>query len=167
VPGWEHRLADALIEAGVSVVATVPDAAVWPVYESLASRLPAIRLTREEEGIGVLAGSFLGGGFGALLMQNTGFGNCINAIAGYAIPAGIPMLLVVNMRGDSGEFSPAAVPLGMATIPILSSLGVPTFPLEDDAAVQRVVPGSGRLASAAKRPVALLLRPSLTGGKTG
>jgi sulfopyruvate decarboxylase alpha subunit len=167
VPGWDQRLADRLIEAGVKAVATVPDAATAPVYAAIAPRTLAIRITREEEGVSVLAGAYLGGSLGALLMQNTGFGNCINALASYAIPSGIPMLLVINMRGDTGEFSPAQVPLGTATGPILESLGIPTFNLNDDQDVERYVPGAGKLSIAAKRPVALLLRKSLTGGKTG
>lgn len=167
VAGWEQRLADRLIEAGVGAVATVPDGAVAPVYSCLAPRVLAIRITREEEGVAALAGAYLGGSLGALLMQNTGFGNCINALASYVIPSGIPMILVINLRGDTGEFSPAQVPLGTATAPILASLGIPTFSLDDDAAVERHVPGSGKLAIAAQRPVALLLRRSLHGGKAG
>ncbi len=167
VPGWETRVADRLFEAGVRAMASVPDSAVARVYDALAPRVLTIRITREEEGIAVLAGAYLGGSLGALLMQNTGFGNCVNAIASYAIPAGIPMILVINLRGDTGEFSPAQVPLGTATVPILESLGIPTFSLDDPVAVDRFVPGSGKLAIAAKRPVALILRRSLTGGKAG
>lgn len=145
----------------------VPDSAVAPVHAAIAQRVLTIRITREEEGVAVLAGTYLGGSLGALFMQNTGFGNCVNALASYAIPAGIPMILLINLRGDTGEFSPAQVPLGTATAPILASLGIPTFSLDDDTAVERFAPGAGKLAIAAQRPVALLLRRSLTGGKAG
>ncbi len=35
-------------------------------------------LTTEEEGVGLVAGAFLGGQRSALLMQSSGVGNCIN-----------------------------------------------------------------------------------------
>lgn len=165
--GWERRVAERLLEAGVQAVASVPDAAVARVYDCIAPHVLTIRITREEEGVAVLAGAYLGGALGALLIQNTGLGNSVNALGSYAIPAGIPMILVINMRGDTGEFSPAQVPLGTATAPILASLGIPAFSLDDDTAVDRFVPGAGKLAIAAQRPVALLLRRSLTGGKAG
>ena len=38
-----------------------------------------IPVTREEEGIGICAGAYLGGKKTAILMQNSGLGNSINA----------------------------------------------------------------------------------------
>ncbi|MBW1743686.1 MAG: sulfopyruvate decarboxylase subunit alpha, partial [Deltaproteobacteria bacterium] len=40
-----------------------------------------VPVTREEEGIGIAAGAFLGGQMGVLLMQNSGLGNSINTLA--------------------------------------------------------------------------------------
>ena len=164
---WAEILADALLRAGVRAVAILPDSAVAKVHERLADKTVALRITREEQGIALLAGAYFAGLPGALLMQNTGLGNCINALASFAIPCGVPMLLVVNLRGDVGEFSPAQIPMGLATAPILQALGIPLLTLGTDADVEMQVPGSMKLAIAAKRPVALLLRSTLTGGKAG
>ena len=45
------------------------------------SIITAVPLTTEEEGIGYLAGAWLGGLRGVLLMQSSGVGNCINTLA--------------------------------------------------------------------------------------
>lgn len=164
---WAEAVAEAIVEAGVSVASILPDSATAKVFAHLENRVATVAISREEEGVGILAGAYLAGDFGALLMQNTGLANSLNAIAGYAIPAGIPMLLVVNLRGDLGEFSPAQVPLGMGTAPVLRSLGVPCFDLEDAANATRVVVGAARIAKATHSPSAVLLRTRLHGGKDG
>src|SRR5215470_15348146 len=45
------------------------------------NEINAVVLTTEEEGIGYLAGAWLGGERGVLLMQSSGVGNCINMLA--------------------------------------------------------------------------------------
>ena len=40
-----------------------------------------VPVTREEEGVGIAAGAALAGGKPLLLMQNSGLGNCVNALA--------------------------------------------------------------------------------------
>lgn len=164
---WADRLAEALLRAGVRATAILPDGAVAQVHERLVHKTVSLRITREEEGVALLAGAYFAGLPGALLMQNTGLGNCIGALASFAVPSGVPMLLVVNLRGDVGELSPAQVPMGLASAPILQALGIPVLTLATDADVELQVPGALRLAIAAKRPVALLLRSTLTGGKGG
>ena len=71
-------------------------------------------LTTEEEGIGYLAGAWLGGERGALLMQSSGAGNCINMLS-LVQTARFPFLTVVTLRGDWAEFNPWQNPLGRAT----------------------------------------------------
>ena len=62
-------------------------------------------LTTEEEGIGYLAGAWLGGLRGVLLMQSSGVGNCINTLA-LAAQARFPLLMLVTMRGEWAELNP-------------------------------------------------------------
>lgn len=60
--------------------------------------IKAVVLTTEEEGIGYLAAAWLGGERGALLMQSSGAGSCINTLA-LQNCAGFPLLMFVTMRG--------------------------------------------------------------------
>ena len=81
--GWPDAIYAALGELAVRQVAYVPDAGHSRLIE-LCQVDPAMRavvLTTEEEGIALLAGAWLGGERGALLMQSSGVGNCVNMLA--------------------------------------------------------------------------------------
>jgi sulfopyruvate decarboxylase subunit alpha len=120
---------------------------------------PEIRhvpVTREEEGVGICAGAFMGGKRPALLLQNSGLGNCINALASLDLLYEIPLLLVVSHRGTEGEKIAAQFPMGRATVPLLDVLGIehccPT-PAEGEAKVL----WAAERAFSSRRPVAVLL----------
>jgi sulfopyruvate decarboxylase subunit alpha len=82
-------------------------------------------VTREEEGIGILAGASLGGRRPAILMQNSGLGNCLNAICSLANYYALPLLLVVSHRGTDGERIEAQRPMGEATTGLVRAANVP------------------------------------------
>src|ERR1700704_3379328 len=69
------------------------------------NEINAVVLTTEEEGIGYLAGAWLGGRRGVLLMQSSGVGNCMNTLA-LAAQARFPLLMLVTMRGEWAEQNP-------------------------------------------------------------
>ena len=50
----------------------------------------------EGEAVSVAAGSWLAGGLGAALMQNSGLGNAVNPLASLCLPYEIPALLIVS-----------------------------------------------------------------------
>ena len=65
---------EALHAAGVTLVATLPDAWLGGFIDA-AGQDPAIRLvrvTREDEGVGICAGAYLGGARAVLLAQSAG-----------------------------------------------------------------------------------------------
>jgi len=78
-------------------------------------------VTREEEGLGILAGAFLAGKRPAIVMQNSGIGNCINAICSLLNYYQIPIVLIVSHRGGEEEKIDAQKPMGEATKPLLAS----------------------------------------------
>jgi sulfopyruvate decarboxylase TPP-binding subunit len=83
---WSKHVADALRRNDIRFFATVPDYIVSQVLEHLWAD-PACRVvtaTREEEALGIVSGVWLGGQRGALLMQNSGLGNCVKIAAGRA-----------------------------------------------------------------------------------
>ena len=112
----------------------------------------------------MLSGAYLAGKRGALLMQNSGLGNCINTLASLNIAAQIPVVLVISHRGDLGEFNPAQVPMGQAAEQILEALDVRT-----SADVGRRAGAAGRRADQARLHELACRSPSccpeLTGGK--
>lgn len=82
-PAWPAAIHGVFRQQGVRQVAYVPDAGHRRLIELCrADRdMRAIALTSEQEGMGLLAGAWLGGERGALLMQSSGVGNCINTLA--------------------------------------------------------------------------------------
>jgi len=122
-PVWQR-----LLDHDVRQVAYVPDAGLAPLIE-LARTEPtvtAVPLTTEEEGIALLAGAWLGGQRGALLMQSSGVGNCINMLS-LARTCRFPLLMVVTMRGQWGERNPWQVPMGSTTRTVLETAGALVF----------------------------------------
>lgn len=124
-PNWPQEVHRALSTAQVRIVGYVPDAGHQRLIELCQRdrKMRAVVLTTEEEGIGLAAGGWLGGETSALLMQSSGVGNVINA-AGMLRTCRIPLLMIVTMRGEEGEFNSWQVPMGEATPGVLEAMGV-------------------------------------------
>ena len=114
-----------LAAAGVRVVGYVPDAGHKRLIELCHAdrRIRAVALTTEEDGIGLAAGAWLGGQRSVLLMQSSGVGNIINVL-GMVKVCRFPLVMVVTMRGEAGEFNSWQVPMGQGTPAVLEAMGV-------------------------------------------
>ncbi len=130
-PGnWETALADGLLSAGCDAAVVVPDKRLEPIVARLrARRLPIRTLTQEEECVAYAGGQVLAGGRPIVLMQCSGLGNALNALASFILPYGLGVPLVISMRGTLGERNPAQIPMGRATAPVLAALGIQAFAL--------------------------------------
>ena len=159
-----------LVEAGVRQVALVPDAGHARLIRLCEAdkSMRVVRLTTEEEGVALLAGAWLGGEKGVLLMQSSGVGNCINMLS-LPVAAAMPLLMLVTMRGDHGEFNAAQIPMEHSTAAVLEACGVITKRAETAADVPSEVPemvSSGlRLAFNTFRPIAVLIGQRVSGAK--
>src|SRR4051795_7545853 len=124
---WSGAVFDILTELDVRQVAIVPDAGHSRLIRLCEDdpQKRVVTLTTEEEGVALLAGAWLGGERGVLLMQSSGVGNCINMLSLARICA-FPLLALVTMRGEWGEFNPWQVPMGRATPDVLEAAGVMT-----------------------------------------
>ena len=164
---WPSDTYDALKAADVRQVAYVPDAGHARLLKLCAAdpTMRMVPLTTEEEGIGLAAGAWLGGQRAVLLMQSSGVGNCINALA-LIETCRFPLLTLITMRGEFGEFNPWQVPMGRATPRALELADVLVQRASDAAEVGAVVAGAARLAFASYRAVAVLLSQQLIGAKS-
>jgi sulfopyruvate decarboxylase alpha subunit len=125
---WWRHIFKAFQNAGVRQVAYVPDAGHAGLIEACIAdnAMRAIALTTEEEGVALLAGAWLGGQPGALLMQSSGVGNCINMFS-LAATCRFPLPMFVTMRGQWHEFNPWQYPMGQTTDSALNTAGVQTL----------------------------------------
>jgi sulfopyruvate decarboxylase alpha subunit len=165
-PAWPDEVHALLKSAGVRQVAFVPDAGHARLIKLCEKdkAMRVVRLTTEEEGVALLAGAWLGGEKGVLLMQSSGVGNCINMLT-LPIACQFPLLMLVTMRGDHGEFNPAQIPMGNSTQDVLEALGVIVKRADVAEDVTEMVSGALRLAFNTYRPVALLIGQRALGAK--
>jgi sulfopyruvate decarboxylase alpha subunit len=164
---WPDEVYRTLKEAGVRQVGYVPDAGHKRLIElCLADReLRSVVLSTEEEGIGLAAGAWLGGVRSALLMQSSGVGNCINAL-GMTRECRFPLLLLITMRGQFGEFNPWQVPMGQATPGALLAMGVVVHEANTAEEIAPTVNAAARLAYGSYQAVAVLIAQGVIGIKS-
>jgi sulfopyruvate decarboxylase alpha subunit len=127
--------------------------------------IAVVPLTTEEEGIGLAAGAWLGGERAALLMQSSGVGNCINALT-LASNCAFPLLMIVTMRGEWGEFNPWQIPMGRSTADALRLGGVQPLRVERAEDAFDTVSAAAKLSFAAYRAVAVLIAQRMIGTKS-
>ena len=163
---WRLKIHALLRAANIRQVAYVPDAGHTPLIEACHAdpSMKAIVLTNEAEGMGVLAGAWLGGQRGVMLMQSSGVGNCINALSLTQI-CRFPFLTLITMRGEAGEFNSWQYPMGQGTPKVLEAMGVLVTSVDKAEEVKTAVDHAARTAYNAGQPVAVLLRQKLIGIK--
>ncbi len=163
---WPDALYDTLIAAGIKQVGYVPDAGHRRLIERCHAnkQLTTISLTSEEEGIGLMVGAYLGGQRGVLLMQSSGVGNCINMLS-LAAECRIPLVMLVTMRGEWGEFVPWQVWMGQGTPSAFESMGVLVYRVDERDEVADTVRACTALAFNARRQVAVLIGQKVIGTK--
>lgn len=150
-----------LKRAGISVVVSLPDAFLVNLIEALEAGNDFIHVpvSREEEGVGVCTGAYLGGRRCAFLMQNAGLLNSCNALTTTALQIEIPMLLLVLYAGARGDMSFPM--LGQVTEPVLSALRIPYYIPATLADVPDAIDGAVVQAYNAKKPIAILLNKAI------
>jgi sulfopyruvate decarboxylase alpha subunit len=163
---WPEAIFEVLCDAGVSQVAYVPDAGHARLIEFCRANgsMHSVALTSEEEGVALLAGAWLGGARGVLLMQSSGVGNCINMLS-VMQECRFPLLAIVTMRGEWGEFNPWQVPMGQGVAAALANAGVIVQHVEHADDVVPTVRSASELAFNAFRAVAVSISQRILGSK--
>lgn len=166
LPTWPDELYDVLREQGVRQVACVPDAGHARLIRRFEDDpdVRLVRLTTEEEGVALLAGAHLGGQRGVMLIQSSGVGNCINMLA-LTNEGRFPLVMIVTMRGDEGEFNAMQVPMGHATPTVLEAMGVMVQRARSADEIVPAVANAMSLAYNSNRAVAVLISQSIIGAK--
>ncbi|MBR1230743.1 thiamine pyrophosphate-binding protein [Bradyrhizobium sp. AUGA SZCCT0182] len=166
LPTWPDEVYRVLKDADVRQVGMVPDAGHSRLIRAFEADPQArvITLTTEEEGIAMLAGAWLGGERGVLLLQSSGVGNCINMLS-LPMICRMPLLMLVTMRGEWGEFNPWQVPMGQGTRAVLEAMGVIVTRADEPLLVASTVSGAANLAFNTWRPAAVLIGQRVLGAK--
>jgi sulfopyruvate decarboxylase alpha subunit len=164
---WSHDIFNLFNQYGITLVSYVPDAGHSQLITLCQAEpgIKAVSLTTEEEGIALAAGAHLGGARSVLLMQSSGVGNCINMLS-LVRTCGFPLLTLVTMRGEWGEFNPWQVPMGQATPGVLEAMGLIVYRVSEARDVQHTVEAAIKFAFDSQVGVAVLLSQKLIGAKS-
>ena len=151
----------------IGVVGYVPDGGHKRLIElcQADARMRSVVLSTEEEGVGLAAGAWLGGERSVLLMQSSGVGNIVNALATVR-ECRFPVTILVTMRGENGEFNPWQVPMGQATGAVLRAMGAVVHRVDNPADVAGQVEASLRIAHGSYCAAAVLIGQRLIGIKS-
>src|SRR5262245_64816549 len=156
------ELAVLLERRGFDFFAGVPCSLIEALIAALGShpRLPYVAAPREDVAVGMAAGAWFAGRRPAVLMQNSGLGTSLNALASLSLMYGLPALLVVTWRGYRGKDAPEHILTGEISPRLLELLRIPYRMLSADtleADLAWAVETMDRLM----QPVALLVPPGV------
>jgi sulfopyruvate decarboxylase alpha subunit len=164
---WQEDIYQVLIENRVRQVAYIPDIGHASLIKMCHrnDKMKTVVLTTEEEGVALLAGAWLGGDRGVLLMQSSGVGNCINMLSLTRV-CRMPLLILITMRGEWGEFNPWQVPMGQNTNRMLTAAGVLTFSANRKNRIKEALEAAARMAFEGPAATAILISQRILGAKT-
>lgn len=163
-----QEFVDLLAQHRYDFFAGVPCSLLEGVLSALATRprLPSLPATREDAAVGCAAGAWLAGGRPAVLMQNSGLGTSLNALASLSLMYRLPCLLVVTWRGFRGEDAPEHLLMGDISLRLLELAGIPHRALSA-VSVEEDLAWATRETFARETPVALLLPPGVLESEHG
>lgn len=148
-----------LKDAGIDFIVSVPCVNLSKLLDMIDDdpEITHIPVTREEEGIGICAGAYLGGKRPAILMQNSGLGNSINALKSLMELYEFPLIMIMSHRGTEGENIVGQVPMGESTSRILEAMDFKFFMPGNTEAAYDDIRLSWELSEDEGKPVSILL----------
>ncbi len=163
---WPDGIYHTLLNHSIRQVAYVPDAGHSRLIDRCRANgeMLSLPLTTEEEGVALLAGAWLGGDRGVLLMQSSGIGNCINLFSLTRI-CRMPLLMLVTMRGEAGELNPWQEPMGRNAENILTTAGIRVFPVCQGSLVEAEVDLAAQTVFGENAAAAVLISQTVIGIK--
>lgn len=155
-------LAQALIKKGFGPFFGTPCGILAPLYSALEAETGLQTIPREDNAIGIAAGVAMAGGYPVVLMQNSGLGQSVNAIASLVVPYEIPMLLIISLRGVSPDQTSENAVMGRLTEPLLDSFSIQAAQLDESQLTIRIN-WARHIVFEQRRTATLLIPPSIFG----
>jgi sulfopyruvate decarboxylase alpha subunit len=165
---WQGIVQEALKRNDIRLVPYVPDRVLTKLIKNIHADpfFTTFPTAREEEAVGILSGAWMAGMRGAVLMQTSGFATLANVLASLVVPSQIPLIMFVSERGTLGEFNYGQSMVCRTMRPVLDSLAMEHHTCTRLDEFEFIVDRSIKQALTTQAPVALILSPLLTGGKT-
>ena len=122
-----RRIADQLADAGVRMVASLPDNWISELIREIDAdrRFRHVPVNREESAIGLCSGAYMGGMGSAALMGASGFMTVIYAITKINYTYEIPLFLMLTLRGGVGDHHKHHASNSLYLRPVLDAIDMP------------------------------------------
>lgn len=161
----DRKIADDLFANDISFVTTVPCKQLAGVIAEIDGRDDIFHIpsNKEDEGMGLCAGAWMGGKRPAIIMQNTALGVTINTLATLIQYYRMPLPMLISYRGELREPVACQVEMAVHTKALLAQMNIPTYHFHHHSDV-------GELDAILKytfmcnKPVAILTDASFWGG---
>ena len=133
-------LYEVIKDSGIDLILSLPCIMLKGLLELINDKgeIQIIPVTREEEGIGIAAGAYLTGKTPALLIQNSGLGNSVNAIKSLLQLYKIPVVFIMSHRGAEGEEIIAQIPMGQLTPRLLDILNIKKYIIDSVEKIKKI-----------------------------
>ncbi|KYF66211.1 thiamine pyrophosphate-binding protein [Sorangium cellulosum] len=156
---YAPELVAALKDAGFDFFAGVPCSLLKGLVAQLESDKGAryISATREDSAIGMAVGAWLGGKLPTVLMQSSGLGVSVNALASLSTMYEVPTLLVISWRGEGGNDAPEHIMMGEIMIPLLDLMKIPHRVLRAGEPMEPQVGWAKDVMLSTRKPAALIV----------
>jgi sulfopyruvate decarboxylase subunit beta len=156
----ERKVVEILKNNNIDVACTLPCDRIKCLLPLISKNIKTIPLTREENGVGICAGAYLGGGRPVMVIQSTGIGNMINALLSLNLTYGIPLPVLASWRGVYKESIEAQWQLGKKLPSILSAAGIKLTAIESLGELDKIG-GAIKEAFSNTHPHVVLISPAV------
>jgi sulfopyruvate decarboxylase subunit alpha len=158
VAEYAKLLIAGLNEAGVSLVAAVPDSHMKGVHRLLReqNKIRYVLAGNEADLPGICAGAYMGGKKALMIMENSGLRQACEPISRFAFTHHMPLVMIMSYCGDFGERNWWAINHAQTMEPLLQALRIPFRIISDP---NEIKPSIGRAfmhADSSQWPVALV-----------
>ena len=159
------RITEDLVSRQIEFVTTVPCKQLAGVIDEI-DKHPSIMhvpSNKEDEGMGLCAGAWMGGKRPAIIMQNTALGVTINTLATLTQYYRMPLPMLISYRGELGEPVACQVEMAVHTKALLAQMNIPTYHFHRQADVEELTKILD-YTFMCNKPVAILTDVSFWGG---
>ena len=118
-----------LVANEIGFVTTVPCKQLGGVIEAVDKHpdIHHVPCNKEDEGMGLCAGAYMGGKRPSIIMQNTAIGVTVNTLATLIQFYNIPLPMLISYRGEVGEKVACQVEIALHTKALLAQMHIPTY----------------------------------------
>jgi sulfopyruvate decarboxylase TPP-binding subunit len=150
---------ESLKAAGINMFVYLPDSATYLVQRLAAedTTMLSVSVTREDEGMAIAMGGFLGGKNTCIVMEASGLGLSYLALAWLGIQQRMATLILASHTDGLGEFTDYHVCTRYVAEPLLRGMGIPHYTLMDVSQVPSMIKNASMTVRGHVFPIVLQL----------